>query len=285
MSDTAQDLAVETEVPQDVTVETPEAATEDTDTESPDVVSEESEQDLAPVETVEEKVARLERETAGKQKAIDRKTAAYHDLQKALDKQRREFEVLQQTVRQTQPNAEPVIDDFETHEEFDNARIQFHAERLASEKQREQFEMSQRLQEQQASQERAALVQQQENEYLAVNPNYGSSKEEFFSFVKTANVAPEMERAIVDRAIKGGAPELINYFGSNNGENLGELQKILTLTPVEAGVEIYKIQQGLKTLTKKESKPVSAPAQRPKGGGNPKKNLHEGDVLKNLGLK
>tara|TARA_R110002020_G_scaffold91693_2_gene222618 strand:+ start:959 stop:1825 length:867 start_codon:yes stop_codon:yes gene_type:complete len=261
-------------------VETEETATEETESEdSTEVVSEE------PEITVEEKLAKLEQETADKQKAIDRKTAAYSSLQKAHVKQMQELRDAQAMLQAQEPKQEPSIEDFDNFEAYDKARVDFITEQAEKTAQEKILKLQQKAEMRAASQSRAKLAQEQEAAYLQVNPSYNASKVEFESFIGTAQVRPEVERAIVNQAFKDNVPQIVDFFGANNGANLGKLQDIVSMTPEEAAVEIYKIQQELKAPEKKQTKPVAKPLNKPKGGGKPKKDLHKGDVLENLGLK
>lgn len=229
----------------------------------------------------EERAQKLEREAEAKQKKIDRQTAAYNELQRALEKERLER---QAKVEQVEDNPEPKIDDFETYPEYVEALSNHKAELLIKQKEAEMFERQQAEKQQQLIAERASIAQEQEAEYLKSNPMYKASKAEFESFTKTAQFAPELENAIVSQVFKGNVPQIIDYFGANNGENMDELIAMSKMTPVEAGIEIYKIQQKLVTPKKEETKPLPKPIKA-KPAVKKVKKLSDGDVLKNLGLK
>lgn len=253
---------------------------EETDEPSPD-----AEQDNEPEKTVEDRLADLERDISSKQKKIDRGTAAYSALNKKHEETLRELQDLQSKVQAEEPLKEPVIDDFETMEEYQKARDEF------IEKRTEQSTL-QKYQENQLQQQQNELVtqrtvarQKQEAEFVVANPDYPIAKQEFDAFVQSANVSPAVANAIADQAFDGDVAQLIYHFAGNNGENMDKLQEITAMSPIKAGIEIYKIQQTLKAPEKPETKPLPKPVEKPKGGGKPRKDPMKGDVLVNLGLK
>jgi hypothetical protein len=243
-----------------------------------------------PQETVEQRLERLEKETTGKQKAIDRKTAALGDANRKIQELMQEMQTMRQAQPQDQDEPEPNIDDFETHADYVDAMANHRAKKLV---QAERDKMQQEVEKAkivELQQQRERVRVEQEKEYLVENPLYEDSKKEFFGFVQAANVNPAVENAIVEQAFDGNVPQLIDYFGANNGENLDKLAEIVKLSPVKAAVEIYKLQQSLATpVNQKKEKPAFKPAAKmPKGKGAPKKTLDDlsGDeLLKALNLK
>lgn len=266
-----QDVTVEPtagEADNDVTVEeVKNVEAEQTDEsidESPKEAEAEEEQKPKTVEerltAAEQRAEKLEREAESKQKKIDRQTAAYTEMQRALERERQEFQEKLATSKPTEAT-EPSIDDYDTHDEYINALVDYKAETRVKAKEAELFEKQQAAQQQKLAQERASIALEQEAEYLKVNPMYKASKAEFEAFAKTAQVNPAVESAIVSQTYKGNVPQLINYFGENNGENMDELIAISKMTPVEAAVEIYKVQQKLVAPKSKETKPLPKPVK------------------------
>ena len=235
--------------------------------------------------TPEERLAEIESKLDEREKKIERSKAAYRDLQKAYDGKLQELEQLKTEIKPQEPLQEPSIEDFDNFDEFQKARDDYITKR-AEQQAFEKFQESQ-LKEQQMrlAQERDTLVKSQEAEYLTVNPDYAASKATFEAYGKLINARPEVEQAIVGQAFKGNVPQLIDYFAGNDGENIDALREISAMSPTDAAVEIYKIQQRLKAPEKEEVKPAPKPIQKPKGGGAPRKNLKDGSVLENLGLK
>lgn len=289
MSNEAQDVTVETTADADTqdqvvenAVETEVEETENAEADSPDTDSEETEAE-APQETVEEKAERLERETAAKQKAIDRKTAAYHAQQRKI------AELQEQIGKMNQPQQandlkEPNIDDFESYSEYEKAKEDFVTKKVEREFKAKMLQEQYHAEQQKALQDKMAKRQTQEAEYIKVNPAYSQSAKEVSEYLPTLNAPAAVQEAVLEAVYEGNVPATIDYFGSNDGERLEELARISQLTPAKAAIEIYKIQQGLKAPVKKEVKPAPAPIQKIKGTSAPK-DLSKGDVLVNLGLK
>ena len=272
------DAPVPNQADTDTPVEQPEVEAKETDDKSPEAESQE------PQVTPEERVAQLEKEVASQRKAIDRKTAAYHDMQRAHDSKLQEFKALEEKFQIEAPQ-EPTIDDFDTFEDFDKARVEFinqQAERNAQEK---FLQHQKQVQAQQKMQARMELRSAQEADYIKDNPNYRSSVSELESFFKTAQVGDGVAEAVLDVIYDGNVPQIIDYFGSNNGENLDKLASITRMSPVKAAIETYKIQQSLTAPAPKEKKKLPKPLNKKSGGGKLKKDLYSGDVLSNLGLK
>lgn len=280
-----QDVTVEPTIEaQDVTVENAvETEVEETEAKtSPDTESEETEVE-APQETVEEKAERLEREAAAKQKAIDRKTAAYHAQQRKIAELQEQIAKINQQP-QAEGSKKPEPDDYPSWAEYEKAKedyIKSEAEReIKSKILQEQYQAEQ----QKAVQDRLAKRQAQEAEYVKINPAYSQSAKEVNDYLPTLNAPAAVQEAVLEAVYEGNVPQIIDYFGANNGERLDELARISQLTPAKAAIEIYKIQQSLKAPVKKEVKPAPAPIQKVKGTSAPK-DLSKGDVLVNLGLK
>jgi len=264
---------------QDQEVETQETEAEETEDASPEAESEESE----PEKTVEEKYAELKQEAETKQKAIDRKTAAYTALQRAHEKQQQELQAMQEKIQSQEPEKEPSIDDFETHDDYVNALTEYRANKLVKAKESELIEAQQQAKAKELADARAKIMLEKETEYLEINPKYPASKAEFGAFISTANIRPDVEAAIVGQAFKGNPAHIIDYFGSNNGENIGQLEEIASMSAPDAAIEIYKIQQSLTTPAPKENKPPPAPVNKPRGKGAVSKSVDKmdgSDVLK-----
>lgn len=273
-----------TENTQDQVVETTEAETEaDSQTDAPEVESEEVEL------TAEEKLERLQKDLEAKERKISRQTAAYNRAQETLQARARELEALQSQMAQfNQPESnEPNIDDFETHEEYDAARIKYLADQEISKREKELNQKRQNELIAQQMRERESIRAKQEAEYIALNPNYKNSKAEFEDFVSTMQVNPDIEKAIVEQAFAGNIPQVIDYFGSNGGERLAELERISKMTPREAIIAIYEIQKGFKSPEKKETKPLPKPVTKLKATSStsrPVSKMSGKDLLKQMGV-
>lgn len=230
--------------------------------------------EVEPELTVEEKYEKLERDVAGKQKKIDRQTAANRKTLENYEKQRKENERLSALIEQQTPNQEPSIDDFETHDEFVNALVDYRADLAVAGKQKEYLAKQEQLQQQTIMNERQALRQTQEVEYMVENPMYKASVNEVDSYIKTLDSSPHTQEAVIAQLYDGNVPQVIDYFGSNNGEHLEELGDIARMTPPQAAVAVYKIQQKLSlNPTKRETKTPTKPVNVKKATGTGSKPL------------
>ena len=217
-------------------------------------------------ETADDKVVRLERETAGKQKKIDRQTAANRQANERSDKLRQENERLAALIEKQTPDTEPKIDDYETHDEYNNAVISHAEKRGAANAQKEFLDNQQQIQRQQIEQERLSLRRSQEAEYIVDNPMYNAASNEVGTYIGTLDSSDATQDAVISQLYDGNVPSVIDYFGSNNGENLDELGKIARMAPPQAAVAIYKIQQKLLVSpTQKQTKPKPTPVKTARG--------------------
>lgn len=274
MSNETQDVTVEPvaeatpEVTQDVIVETPDEEVEAAEVEEVEV-------------DYKAKADKLEKKLASENAKIGRQRAALSQLQK----EKQELAQRQAEIKPVDSSTnEPNENNYETYDEYEAARVTYFREQGRNEALKES-------QEQNAKQQAAIKdmeFQQAEQTYRQSNPVYDDAKAEVINHYAVAPVPEAVGSAISDIAERGnGLPELINYFGENGGERLGELEIISRLSPVEAAVEVYKIQQSLSAEpAKAKPAPKPAPIKRVKGSGTINKGLDkDGDVLQQLGLK
>lgn len=282
MSNEAQDVTVETTVDADTqdqvvenAVETEVEETENAEADSPDTEGQETEAE-APQETVEEKAERLEREAAAKQKAIDRKTAAYHAQQRKIAELQEQLAKINQQP-QAEGLKEPSIDDpeFDSYADYEKAKEDFLTKKVEKELKSKMLQEQYQAEQQKAVQEKLAKRQAQEAEYIKINPAYSKSAKEVNDYLPTLSAPAAVQEAVLEAVYEGNVPQIIDYFGSNEGENLEELARIAQLTPAKAAIEIYKIQQKLsaKTPVKKETKPAPKPIEKVKGTSKGSKTL------------
>ena len=267
-----------------VTPETTDAQTEGSHADSQVDAQTETEVESKEVEeTVDQKLERLTKANEAQQRRIDRQTAANRKVQESYAQKLREFEALQEKVKPEPVDAEPSIDDFESYDEFIDAKAEYKAKAKMAELEAARTETQRQEKQRALMQERNTLRESQEAEYIAVNPNYKNSKAEFEGFVQSLDVSPEVEQYIVDQTFDGNIAQVIDYFGSNGGERLGELETISKLSPRKAAIEIYKIQQGMTAPQKKTVKPLSKPVSKIKTsvkGGKSVSNLDEAGLRK-----
>lgn len=239
-------------------------------------------------ETVEEKLARLERleqDTQAAKKKISAQRKAYAALQKAAqekDAKLKEFESLKQSQGPQQP-VKPVLDDFESYQDYEAAQEKY-VEELADFKAKEKYQSEREKQLQLEAKEAQAKVMRERNanyeaakkDLIAQVPEFVESEAEFNDYLQQATTPPDIAFAIAEQANSHeevSVPELIHYFAGNGGENLVLLDEISKMSPLQAAVEIYKVQEQIKSSPKPErkSEPLPKPPQGARGGGAKKK--------------
>ena len=229
----------------------------------------EVEPEIETVEAPEDKLSRLERE-------LEEKTTKISRQQAALAKHNRDGRELRARLSELEKlkaaaPKQPTLDDFETTDEYINARAEFIAEQKLIQKEQQLIENQKRNLEAQTTQERDAAFRQAEHTFAANNPTYVQSKAEVADFVQVLQPNPHVVQAIYEQAdTENNLPQIINYFGENNGAKLSELEKILQLSPIRAAVEISRIQEKLggaqpkKATLPKPIKPVVGSAKSTK---------------------
>lgn len=296
MSEEMQDAAPEVEV--ETKPETKDVkAEEKADEVEPSVNEEVADEPVE--ESPEEKLKRLE-ELEERSQATQKKLAAQRKHIASLQKAKQEADAkLNEYIqaRQAEENVEPqkpVVDDFDTFEDYQKAQdkyvddlAEYRAKETVKTERQKQLEEEAKAAQMKAAAERSKDYEAQKAEYVQINPEYALAEEEFNTYIQDAmqTTNPYVQDAIVNQAYReGNVPALIDYFGGNNGERLEELDAISKMTPPEAAVEIFKIQQSLKKIPeiKKETKlPKPAARVKPTGSGNKPLSKQSGkDVLK-----
>lgn len=265
-------------------VESQEEATKEETTETVETETEEVQ------ETLEERLARLEKEREADQRKINRQkksnSAQLKQIEELLAKQQ-EAEAQKVEPKVTEPN----IDDYDTFEEYQDALAEHKAEQIVQDKLRKVEQEKAQAEQQQRIAERQKKVHELEHKYSELNPTYADAREEFVAFTNTMKLNPQTDDAIIDTAIDAGTlPILVNYFGENGGERLDEFVEIAKLSPVKAGIAIHELGKELSVKSVPEKKkPLPKPAKKIEGASKPRgglDDLKEGeDVLVALGLK
>lgn len=246
-------------------------------------------------ETPEQELERLRSENKqleSAQKKISAQRKAYASLQKAAeekDAKLKEFIAQQQSTESAQAPKKPDVNDFDSYDEYEKATASY-VDELAEFKAKEQVnkerQVAMQLEAQQArlkaQAERSAQYESQKKAFMAENPQYVEAEANFNEYVQQVEqiTDPRVQNAVVNQAYNHSevpAPVLINYFGANYGENIAELDQISKLSPEAAAVEIYKIQEKLKSNPKPSAKkePLPKPIAKPKGGGGKTKSLND----------
>lgn len=286
----AQDLTVENQSPE---VETSNEEAQVVDTQDGNVEAEDGEAEGTAQEevelSIEQKLEKIEKERQAFEKKIKRQTAAYSDLQK-------KYESTMQQLQQVKPVnpvpdlQEPKIEDFDTLAEFQTARDKFIEEKTKRTLEQELTARQQQQQMQKAQEQRNQIYEQSKKAALSKYPDFVRAETEVNEFLVAAakSVPAAVQEVIAEQLYDDPetVADVIYYFGANNGEKIDELVELSKQSPRKAAIQLYKLQQQLKSAPQpKKKEPLPQPAKRVSGTGTPKKDLMSGSVLKNLGLK
>ncbi len=218
-------------------------------------------------DAIKEKTARQKAALKGANETISRKVEEIKKLQEQIESQKQ--------INQ---------DDFESYEEYEAAQRKAD---IQSELKNEKLnEAKAELEADRVEQVNAAreTFEAKEAEVKASDPKYQENTAEFMSFWNTlANDGLDLSRVSNYLTLEcDNSPALINYLGANPDK----LEGLVSLPP---SLAIKKLESYTKSLSAPppapKVKPLPEPLGKTKGAAKPTKNLYEGDVLKNLGLK
>lgn len=290
MTEQAQDQAVENQSPE-VEVSNEEAQVVDTKDENAEAEGEEVEgaaQEEVEL-SVEQQLEKERKERQAYEKKIKRQTAAYSDLQRKYESTMQQLQQVK-PVNQEPDLQEPKIEDYDTLAEFQTARDKFIEEKTKRTLEQELTARQKQQQMQQAQQQRNELYEQSKKAALGKYPDFVRAETEVNEFLVEAakSVSPEVQDIIAEQLYDDPdtVADVIYYFGANNGEKIDELIELSKQSPRKAAIQLYKLQQQLKSAPQpKKKEPLPQPAKRVSATGTPKKDIMSGSVLKNLGLK
>ena len=238
-------------------------------------------------ETVEVKLERLEKLREADQRKIDRQRKALSAENKTRAELTARIREYEQRVTKDEQQGEPNIDDYDTVEDYDNAKKEFLTKKIKNDLEREFLQKESHRQQTQKLQDMEMKFQKDEAEIKQLYPDYDDAADEFKASIQSMQIPNDVRMTVLETAHReGNAAQLIHYFGANGGANIHEFEAIAQMSPTQAAVEVYKISQKLTRPNAPTPKtPLPKPPQRATGTGKIGKNLHDGDVLKNLGLK
>jgi len=285
-----QDVTVATQSPEIQANDNPQVVDNQDDGVESEVETEGTAQEEQVELSIEERLEKVEKERVAYEKKIKRQTAAYSDLQ-------RKYESTMQQMQQVKPVEkqpdlqEPKIEDFDTLAEFQTARDKFIEDKTKRTLEQELTARQRQQQMLQAQTQRNELYEQSKKTTLEKYSDFVRAETEVNEFLIAAakSVPADVQEYIADQLYDDPATvgEVVYYFGANNGERLDELEAISKLPPRRAAIELYKLQQKLKGAPPqaKPKQQLPQPAKRVSATGSSKKDLFDGDVLRNLGLK
>lgn len=203
------------------------------------------------------------------QKRIDRQTAA----NKAQQERTRQLEQELETLRAKAPKADdaPKQDDFDSYEEWEQARIKHEAKKLADEQIREAKEQELK----QVQERRAAEVRKEfdakETAFRTATPDYDVvAKDAVDTMMELANAGSDIStlRSMVMQF--DNPPEMIYQLGKDTSL----IEALVGMEPLKAMKELVKLESALASAAKEQPKQAPAPI-KPTNGKGGVKPLHE----------
>lgn len=238
-------------------------------------------------ETVEVKLERLEKLREADQRKIDRQRKALSAENKTRAELMARIQEYEQRVTKDEQQGEPNIDDYDTVDAYEQAQKEYLTKKIKNDLEREFLQNESHRQQTQKLQDMEMKFQKDEAEIKQSYPDYDDAADEFKASIQSMQIPNDVRMTVLETAHReGNAAQLIHYFGANGGANIHEFEAIAQMSPTQAAVEVYKISQKLtRPNAPAPNKPLPKPPQRATGTGKVGNNLHDGDVLKNLGLK
>lgn len=241
------------------------------ETEQAETNVEAKEEAVAKEGTQEEKpeLSEVERVKQSMQKRIDRKTAAYKDLQRKIQ------ELEAQMPKQAVVDDSPKEEDFDSWEDYQEAVVKHKAEKLVSERLREEkqkeLDAARQAQTEQARKQFEAL----EHDFRAEHADYDERASAFSETVadlrQRFGQSPTMSALGELIATSEVAPALVYELGGN----LDLAEDLVSMSPVQAARELLKLEISLsKSPETKEEAPLPEPITPVKARGNASKNLN-----------
>jgi len=250
-----------------VEVETETVETEEVETEEVEEQGEETETEETEEVEVDYKV-----ESEKLQKTQERDQKKINNQRKALSEQNKQIQAFNAQLAELKKQnveKEPTVDDFETFEEYDAARVEYITKQATQEasatvvKQQREQAILQRQTAQKQEFDKAEVL------YRAKNPEYDTAKESLLAHAQIFPLPQPVISAMEEQARdEGMLPDVLAYYGSN----LDEFDALQDKSPMQAAIEVYKVSQRLK-VEKPKTKPLPKPIKSIKGTAGTKKAL------------
>lgn len=218
----------------------------------------------APEPSPEEKAeAEAKKEKTAVQKRIDELTRARRDAERRADQAMRLLE--QERTRETRPaapqpkpDAVPKRDDFETYEDYIEAKATHSARKMINEELRKvEHTMSQDIEK-----ERQQAEEQEVHSRLEIIKTKGREKYQDFDAVALAENLP-ITRAMAEAIAESDVADEVSYYLGKNPE---EAERISKMRPLSAARAIGLLETTLKTKPSQTKAP--SPARPTSGGGS-----------------
>jgi len=203
------------------------------------------------------------------QKRIDRQTAAFKAQQERTRQLEQQFQELSAKV--PKPEDDPKPDDYDTYEEYEQARIEKLAERKANERLKQAKEEELKVARERQQQEVARQFAEKENTFRTRTADYDRVAEEAASTIRELAMAGQDVTGLTNMVLEfDNPPEMIYQLGKDTSL----IETLVTMPPLRAMRELVKLEEALKASTKVEPEKAPEPIKpiASKGGAKP---LHQ----------
>lgn len=243
-----------------------------------------AEQQSSADEKPKEELSEADKVRHAMEKRLARKTAAE---KAALERVKKLEAQLAEMPKQEDTSDAPQEDDFDTWEEYDQARIRYEAKKFADKQLREAREAELKRTQQQQQAERQKAFEAKESAFVKANPDYkekSSVLNEVFEAHMNVNggTTPTLQAVATLLAESEVAPALIHHLGGD--DTLAE--DLLNMSPVDAMREMFKLESAVNAQPKKDEKDLPPPISKTKGKGTVKSesNMTGAELRKKYGL-
>ena len=271
-----------TEEPSKPTEDVKEEVAEDTETKAEAVEEKESQQEDKPLTKAQQLEAKIEANKAQFEKRLSRKTAATKAQAEKIEALEKQISELSANTVQTDDS--PKEDDYNTFEEWQEAVVEYKAEKKVSERLLAQKQEEKLKEETRQRQEQAKAFELKEHEFRSTTPDYDDKQGVFNELAADLirqrgaenPTLSSMSQVILDSDM---SPALVYHLGSN--PDMAE--EIADMTPIRAAKELWKLEMSLGKSEPLEEKRMPAPAKSLNGTGRANKsidNMSAGDLMK-----
>lgn len=211
---------------------------------------------------------KLERTKTGMQKRIDRQTAANRQLQEELEALRSQIDTSGKAE-----DKEPDEDDFKSWDEYQEALVEYRADKRAAEKEQERLQQMQQQKQAQLAEQQQKQYEERVKAFEVEHPDFRERErvvEEVVAHAMRGGVTPTI-KALSDAVLESeNAARIVHELGSEEYD----LEGLLAKSPYQAVRELVKLEMA--PVVEKQNKPAPPkPIKKTLGTGSGKKSVNQ----------
>lgn len=232
-----------------------------------------------PEERVKELEEALERTKKGTQKAIDRQTAA----RKAIEERYAQLEQQLKTMPSNSVDDSPKESDFNTWEEYENAKVEYKAKKLAEDRMREAKQAEMREIEARKAEATRRDLETKEAKFREVAPDYDKAIQNLGEVAKDLVAAGMDVGAMSNMIMQFDNPPAMFYELAKID---GLIDDIVKLPPMGMMRELVKLEMTLQNKPQTETKEAPKPINTVRTSSHKKdlKSMSGKELLKQFGI-